>query len=240
MKMLVIAGVFLVAQAGFAPLRSQSQREAAQAQETTAAHDQPLFLHLLAPQIYADPPIPAHRIVTAKVYPFEDFSVSAGDDENPFAKPWDGAVTNPLWSTNGSPKARPLEPIWNSGDATLAGRIEQVNGSFLAHLQGRDRTTVNWFNGKIELEKPFFEQGSYFHDGRIWPVWFVLSTNFECSGFLKALENGSLRRPNIVDRNSPLVDRWTKDKPKAELGAAPSGGSVGSQDKPDPLDARHR
>jgi hypothetical protein len=98
---------------------------------------------------------------------------------------------------------------------------------------------VNYFNRKIELEKPFFEQGSYFHDGSIWPVWFVLSTNSDCSGFLKALEIGSLHRPNIVDRNSPLVDRWVKGKPKAELGAAPSGGPAASQDKPEPLDGRH-
>jgi hypothetical protein len=40
--------------------------------------EKPLFLHLLAPRAYTDPPMPAHRILTARVYPFQDFSISVG------------------------------------------------------------------------------------------------------------------------------------------------------------------
>ena len=65
-----------------------------------------------------------------------------GDPEDPFTNQWEGAWTNARWSTNGTPEARPLQALWNSGEAVLAGRIELVDGKFVAHLQGRNRTTA--------------------------------------------------------------------------------------------------
>ena len=240
MKILIMVAVFLVTQSGSAPLRSQLQREAVQAQGSTAAQGEPLFLHLFTSRTYTDPPIPAHRIVTARVYPSQGFSISVGDQEDPFTKPWDGAFTNPVWNKNGSPEARPLESLWQSGDATLAGRIEQLNGKFVAHLQGQDRTTLNYFNGWIELEKPVYEQGGYYHGGSVSGVWFALSTNADCSRFVRALENGSLQRPNVVDRDSPLVNPWVRGKPKAEPAAAPSGGPTNSLGDSKATEGRHR
>jgi hypothetical protein len=167
-------------------------------------------LHLLDPRTYTDPPTPAHRIVTARVHLFQDFSIIVGDPQNLFATPWEGAVTSPLWSKDGSLKARPLSPLWNSGDATLAGRIEEVNGKFVAHLQGFNRTTLNYFHGEIELEKPVYEQGAYYRSNAIHGVWFALSASPDCSAFLRALEDGTLRRPDVVNQNSPLVDPWKR------------------------------
>ncbi len=216
MKKLAISIVLLVA--SYALLRVQAQRDA---NSESAATPTRLFLHVLAGRSYdSNPPVPAHRIVTSRVYLFKDFSVSVGDNTNPFDKPWDGAVTSPIWSANGVPKARPLERLWDSGDASLAGRIEQVDGSLVAHLQGRDRTTVSYFNGKIELEKPVYEQGAYYHGGAIWPVWFVLSTNADCNGFLQGLEDGRIRRPDVVNREDPLVKRWVENGPLADPGRA--------------------
>ena len=231
MKNLTITGIVMMAVLTGTAGRSQAQ-QGAPPERATGIQEKALFLHLLAPRAYTDPPVSAHRILTARVYPFQDFSISVGDSENPFAKPWDGAITSPLWCTNGAPKPRPLDPLWTSGDATLAGRIEEVDGKFLAHLQGRNRTTLNYFHGQIELEKPVYEQGAYFHGGSVWGVWFALSTNADCSGFLKAIENVTLRRPDVVDRNSPLADRWLGDKPSGAPNAGP-GKSVGNSETTD-------
>src|SRR5689334_7595059 len=130
---------------------------AAPVPEPAASGEKPLFLHLIDPGAYTDPPGPSHRILTARVYPFQDFSIAIGDSENPFATPWDGAATSPIWKADGSPVPRPLQALWDSGDATLAGRIDVVDGKFVAHLQGRNRTTVNYFHGPFELEKPVYE-----------------------------------------------------------------------------------
>jgi hypothetical protein len=239
MKNPLILPLIVVAVVSCTTSRSQVGEKTLQAQPGADAEDKLLFLHLLAPRAYTEPTIPAHRIVTARVYPFQNFSVSMGDPEDPFAKPWDGAWTNPLWSTNGTPIARPLESLWNCGDAALAGRIEQVNGKFFAHLQGRNRTTLNYFNGEIALEKPVYEQGGYYHGGSVWGVWFVLSTN-DCSRFVRALEDGTLQSPNVVDRNSPLVDQWVRGKPSAEPGAAPNGGPAASPGNSETQEGRHR
>jgi hypothetical protein len=215
MKIQTIMGVVTVAVVICAAAGSQRRQNAPAPEGGAGAQEKALFLHLLAPRAYTDPPVPAHRILTTRVYLFRDFSISVDNSENPFAKPWDGAITSPVWSKNGSPEARPLESLWNSGDATLAGRVEEADGKFMAHLQGLNRTTLNYFSGPIELERPVYEQGAYYH-GIVWGVWFALSTNADCSGFLKALEEGSLRRPDIVDRNSPLAHRWVGGKPSAE------------------------
>jgi hypothetical protein len=220
MKKLIIISTIAVAAVIGTTLRSQPQGGA-------GAQDEALFLHLLAPGAFTDPQIPAHRIITARVYPFQDFSISVDDPEGSLTNRWDGGWTNPHWSKNGSPETRPLEPLWNSGDATLAGRIEKVNGKFFAHLQGRNRTTLNYYHGEIELEKPVYEQGGYYRGGTIWGVWFALSANPDCSPFLRALQDGSLKRPNIVDKNNLVRDRWEHGQqnsphqfPSAEPGGA--------------------
>ena len=190
--------------------RSQPHQATSPAQGGTVTQDEPLFLHLLSPRTYT-PPIPAHRIVTARVYPFLDFAISIGDLENPFfTNRWDGAWTSPRLSKAGFPEARPLESLWDSGDAVLAGRIERTNGRFSTILQGRDRTTLNYFNGEIELEKPVCELGGYYRGGTVRTVWFALSRNPDCSHFLRALEDGSLSRPDVVDKDSPAVERWVR------------------------------
>jgi hypothetical protein len=206
--------------------QSHPQEKDPPAQGASGGHEKALFLHLLEAGAETDPRLPAHRIVTTRVYPFQDFSVSVGHPENPFTKPsWDGAFTSPIWSKDGSPEARPLAALWNSGDATLAGRIQTQNGKFLARLQGRNRTTLNYFAGEMELEKPVYEHGGYYHGGALWGVWFVLSTNADCGSFLKALENGQIRRPDVVDRDSPLAKRWVEGKSKPEPDSPANQGS---------------
>ena len=206
-------------------LGSQSQQRAPQGQGGVGAQDKPLFLHLVAPRAYTEPPSPAHRIVTGRIHPCQDFAIFVGEPQDIFAKAWEGAWTNPIWSTNGLPEARPLMALWNSGDATLGGRIEEVNGKFVAHLQGFNRTTLNYYHGEIELEKPVYEQGGYYRGGTVWGVWFALSTNSDCSPHIKALEDGILQKPNVIDRNSPLREHWEDGKqnsqprpPQAEQG----------------------
>jgi hypothetical protein len=165
--------------------------------------------------LYTDPPAAAHRIVSARIHPSEYFSISAGDPDDPFTNRWDGAVTVAQIGKTGVPEARPLEPFWNSGDAVLAGRIDRVNGRFIAQLQGRFHTTLNYFHGEMELEKPVYEQGSLFRNDAIWGVWFVLSANPDCGHFLRALEDGTVHVP-VVPKDSPAAKEW-------EAGHAPSG-----------------
>jgi hypothetical protein len=214
---------------------SQSEQTAAKLHEADAEKVEPMFLHLLAPKAHTDPPLPAHRIVTVRVYPFQEISISIGDAEDPFTDGWEGAWTNPQWSKDSSPEPRPLEPVWNSGDAVLAGRIERVNGKFFARLQGRNRTTLNYFHGEIELEKPVYEQGGFYRGGVIWPVWFALSSSPDCTQFLKALEDGRLRRSNVVDLDSPARKRWQEGEhnspprsPRVEPSDPPNDGPATS------------
>ena len=68
--------------------------------------------------------------------------------------------------------------------AVLAGRLERRGAKFFAHLLGRSHTTVNRFEGEMEGEKAVESQGGGFSGG-IWSVRFVLSTNSDCSLFLK-------------------------------------------------------
>jgi len=215
--------------AGCTNPRGPRQAHSANTTAGAAAQNKTLFLHLLEPPTYTDPPIPAHRIVTARIYPSQNFSISIGDADDPFTNRWDGALTVAQF-TNGVAVARPLEPIWNSGDAVLAGRIDRVNGKFLAQLQGRSHTTVNYFHGEIELDKPVDEQGCLFAGGAIWGVWFVLSESHDCGNFLKALDDGTLRPPAVVDRNSAAAKQWEGQASPAgvlqilngEPGAAPN------------------
>jgi hypothetical protein len=116
-----------------------------------ATRNDPLFVHLLTPRYYTDPPIPPKCIATTQIRVGEDFAVSVGE-----------SVMNPV----------------------LAGRVEQRGNQFFARLSGRSHTTVNRFEGGIELEKPVESQGGGF-SGSIWTVRFVLSTNSDCSVFLK-------------------------------------------------------
>jgi len=208
MRDLKILACFVLAIAASSDPRTQAAQGASPAQKGAIAPQDKLFLHLLAPRAYTDPPVPAHRIVTARVYPQQDFAVSIGDTENPFTNGWDGAWTNPIYSKTGVPQARPLEPVFNSGDAVLAGRIERVGGKFSANLQGRDRTALCYYHGEIELEKPFYEQGGLYRSNALSSVWFVLSASPDCSQFLKQLEDGTLRRPNIVQENSSAAKAW--------------------------------
>lgn len=208
MRDLKILAIFALAIAGSSDPRPQAAEGTSRAQKGTIPQQDRFFLHLLAPRAYTDPPVPPHRIVTARVYLQQDFAVSAGDTGNPFTNGWDGAWTNPIWTKTGSPQARPLDPVFNSGDAVLAGRIERVGGKFSANLQGRDRTALCYYHGEIELEKPVYEQGGLYCSNAISAVWFVLSASPDCSQFLKQLEDGTLRRPNIVEQNSSAAKAW--------------------------------
>jgi hypothetical protein len=44
--------------------------------------DQPLYMHLLAPRYYTTPPMPARRIVTARIYLSQEFAVILDGDPN--------------------------------------------------------------------------------------------------------------------------------------------------------------
>lgn len=193
------AGLF----AGCTSARSQSQGD--DSKDAGRDPDKALFLHLLAPPIKGE--TPARRIVTARVYLSREIAVSVGDTEDPFTKGWDGAYTLPLFETNGVAQVRPLESVWNSGDAVLAGRIEWRNGKFLAHLQARNQTTLSYFHGEIELEKPVYEHGGSYRGGTIWGVWFALSESPDCNDFLNRLEDGTLHYP-LVDLDSPEAKQW--------------------------------
>jgi hypothetical protein len=135
--------------------------------EQTSAPNVPLFVHLMTPRYYTDPRIPPKRIATTRISIEEDFAVSFGD-----------SGPSHSYSVGG------LDPYNYSGDAVLAGRIEQRGAKLFAHLLGVSRSTVNTFAGELEIEKPVASQGALF-SGAIWSVRFVLSTNFDCSLFLK-------------------------------------------------------
>ncbi len=127
----------------------------------------PLFVHLIAPRYYTDPPIPPKRIVTTRISLGEDFAVS-----------FDDSGSSHSYSVGG------LSPYSYSGDAVLAGRVERRGAIFFGHLLGRSHTSLNHFAGEMELEKAVESQGGGFSGG-IWSVRFVLSTNSDCSFFLK-------------------------------------------------------
>jgi hypothetical protein len=191
----------------------QSRETEPKVPRSLAAHEEALFIHLLALPIETNK---AYRIVTARVYPFKSFAASVGEPYDPFTNSWDGAWTNAKIDKNGAAEARPLEPIWKSGDAVLAGRIDRVNGKFYARLQGRNRTTLNYFHGEIELEKPVYEQGGLYRANVIWGVWFALSASPDCSRFLKELDDSTLQLP-LVDKDSPAAKQWEGWNPSGTL-----------------------
>ncbi len=121
------------------------------------------------------------------------------------------------------PEARPLEAVWNSGDAVLAGRIDPGDDKFAARLQGRNRTTLAYYHGDMELEKPVAEHGGWYRDGIIWEVWFALSDSPDCRAFLRQLDTGTLRS-SMVEIGSPVAERWIKQ--------ATNGAAQGSNSKP--------
>lgn len=215
MKCVVILGVIApLIGAGGAPKMSPKQSKLTpNGREWENA--KPLYLHLLAPPIFTNAPAstnpsaPAHRIVSTMIHISEEFRVAFGGSEDPFTNSWDGAWTNPIWDTNGVPHARPLEPVWNSGDAALAGRIDSVDGKLRARLQGRNRTTLAYYHGKIELEKPVYEHGGLYRNDAIWGVWFALSEDPNCGNFFKQLDNGTIKA-RLVEIGSPTHERWVK------------------------------
>ena len=127
----------------------------------------PLFVHLISPRYYTDPPNPLKRIVTTRITLGEDFAVSLGD-----------SGFSHSYSVGGP------NPYSYSGDAVLAGRVERRGTNFWGHLLGRSHSTMNHFAGEMLLEKVHESQGGSFSGG-IWSVRFVLSTNSDCSLFLK-------------------------------------------------------
>jgi hypothetical protein len=80
--------------------------------------------------------------------------------------------------------AIPVGSATSRGDEVLAGRVDQRGTKFFARLFGRSHTTLNRFEGEMELEKPVESQGGGF-SGAIWTARFVLSTNADCAAFLK-------------------------------------------------------
>jgi hypothetical protein len=178
-----------------------------------ARQEQVLFLHHLAPPVQ---PNRAQRIVSARIYPGQSFSVSVGETDDPFSNHLDGAWTNAKINKNGVAEPRAIEPIWNSHDAVLAGRVDRVHGAFYARLQGRNRTTLNYFHDEIELEKPVYEQGGLYWSNAICGVWFVLSANSDCSQFLKQLDDGTLHLP-VVSQDSPAAKAWKGRAPNGTL-----------------------
>jgi hypothetical protein len=195
--------------------QSQLQPSTPTTTQAVGSRSGPLYLHLLAPPVFTNSPVstnpstPAHRIVSTVVYPSMEFSVALGDLDDPFTNRWEGAWTNPRWSTNGIPEVRPLEAVWNSGDAVLAGRIDREGQKFVARLQGRNRTTLGYYHGAMELEKPVAEHGGWYRDGVIWEVWFALSNSPDCGAFLRQLDTGTLRS-SMVEIGSPIAERWVK------------------------------
>ncbi len=151
--------------AGCASHAIDKARRARRAQ--TSPQSAPLFVHLISPRYYGDPPIPPKRIVTTRISIGKDFAVSFCDSRSSYG-----------YSVGGP------NPYSYSGDAVLAGRVEQRGARFFAHLLGRSHTTVNRFEGEMEAEKAVEPQSGDFSGG-IWSVRFVLSTNSDCSLFLK-------------------------------------------------------
>ncbi len=76
------------------------------------------------------------------------------------------------------------EPFSYSGDAVLAGRIERRGPAFLAHLVGLCNGTMNTFDGEMKLDRPVSSQ-AVLGSGAFFSVEFLLSTNSDCSPFLK-------------------------------------------------------
>ena len=119
-------------------------------QAQTSPQCVPLYVHLISPRYYTDPPIPPKRIVTTRISIGEDFAVSFGD-----------ASSSHSYSVGGP------NPYSYSGDAVLAGRVERRGAKFFARLLGRSHTTVNRFEGEMEGEKAVESQGGGFSGG-IW------------------------------------------------------------------------
>jgi hypothetical protein len=79
-------------------------------------------------------------------------------------------------------------------ETPLSGRIEPEGGKFVAYdLSGRNGSTKNVFWGEMELEKPVWSKGGL-GGSIIFQAAFVLSTNSDCSAFLKMFD------PEAVDR----------------------------------------
>jgi hypothetical protein len=147
--------------------RSENQGTHNAQQAHTSPQSVPLFVHLISPRYYTDPPIPPKRIVTTRVRLGKDFAVALGDPGSSHS-----------YSVGGQ------NPFSYSGDAVLFGRIERRGTAYWGHLLGLSHTTLNNFAGEMELGKPVESQGAAF-SGAIWSVRFVISTNADCSPFLK-------------------------------------------------------
>lgn len=131
----------------------------------------PLFVHLLAPRYYTDPPIPPKRIVTTRISLGEDFAVSVGDSGFSHSHSLGGP-----------------DSYSYAGDAVLAGRVELRGTKFFAHLVGLSHSTVNYYEGELELEALVHAtRGSI--SGGIWSVYFALSTNSDHSAFIDRLDH---------------------------------------------------
>src|SRR6266571_4182580 len=124
-------------------------------QAQTSPQSVPLFVHLISPRYYTDPPIPPKRIVTTRISLGEDFAVSLGDPGSSHS-----------YSVGGQ------NPYSYSGDAVLSGRIERRGAAYRGHLLGLSHTTLNHFAGEMQLGKPVESQGATFSGG-IWSVRFV-------------------------------------------------------------------
>jgi hypothetical protein len=145
--------------------RSERQATDNARRAQTSAPSVLLFVHLIAPRYYTDPSTPPKRVATTRISIGEDFAVSFGDSN--------------LYSYSvGGP-----EPYSYSGDAVLAGRIEQRGARLFANLLGVSGS-LNVFAGEIEIEKPVWSQGVSI-GGIGLQLRFVLSTNSDCNPFLK-------------------------------------------------------
>jgi hypothetical protein len=127
--------------------------------------DLPLFVHLISPRYYTDPPTPPKLIASTRINLGKDFAVGHTGSGYSF-------------SVGGA------DPFGYSGDAVLAGRVERRGDVYWGRLLGCSNGTVNNFAGQMKLEHPVDSQGAFFSGG-IWSVRFVLSTNSDCREFLK-------------------------------------------------------
>src|SRR5947199_7853178 len=95
-------------------------------QAQTSPQCVPLYVHLISPRYYTDPPIPPKRIVSTRISLGQDFAVSVGELSSASSHSVGGA-----------------DPFSYSGDAVLAGRIDRRGNVFWGHLLGRSHTTLN-------------------------------------------------------------------------------------------------
>jgi hypothetical protein len=79
--LMILLGVGSFLAASF-PAEGTNSKRPVPATDKAVPTETPLYMHLLAPRYYTDPPTPARRIVTTRIYLSQEFGVILDGDPN--------------------------------------------------------------------------------------------------------------------------------------------------------------